>query len=246
MEAPPASAGSRGPLGGGSLAVVSGASRGFGRSVAVALAARLEPSSALLLTGRSAPALAALQAHILGSRPDLRLRSLPADLSGSQAARSIAAIAAAAREMGPPEAGGGEALGRLLLVNNAGEEDLRKAQGDGSRGSGVRCGVSASLGDVSKSFLDFTDPEEVNEYLAFNVTSALCLTASLLKAFPAQPGLCRTVARTKSGDLELRQKFLDMKERGELLDCDVSSQKLLDLLLADTFESGAHIDFYDL
>ncbi|XP_044285459.1 sepiapterin reductase [Varanus komodoensis] len=159
-----------------------------------------------------------------------------------------------------------------------------------------------SLGDVSKSFLDFTSPAVVNSYLGFNVTSALCLTASLLQAFPAQPGLVRTVvnisslcalkpfktwalycagkaardmmfrvlaveepdvrvlsyapgpldtdmqavARTQSGDQELRQAFLHMKQHGQLLDCDVSSEKLLHLLLANTFESGAHVDFYDL
>nr|XP_020650816.1 sepiapterin reductase [Pogona vitticeps] len=162
--------------------------------------------------------------------------------------------------------------------------------------------LPASLGDVSKPFVDFTSPAEVNTYLAFNVTSALCLTAAVLKAFPAQPGLCRTVvnisslcalqpfktwslyctgkaardmmfqvlaveepavrvlnyapgpldtemqevARTMSGDQSVREMFLDLKQKGQLLDCDVSAQKLLSLLLTDTFESGAHVDFYDL
>lgn len=54
------------------------------------------------------------------------------------------------------------------------------------------------------------------------------------------------VARTQSGDPSLRQMFLQMKQKGQLLDCDVSAQKLLDLLLTDAFESGAHVDFYDL
>ncbi|XP_007431552.1 sepiapterin reductase [Python bivittatus] len=161
--------------------------------------------------------------------------------------------------------------------------------------------LPGSLGDISKSFSDFTNPDEVNSYLTLNLTSALCLTASILKAFPAQPGLTRMVvnisslcalkpfkswslyctgkaardmmfrvlaaeepdvrvlnyapgpldtdmqevARTQSADLELRQMFHDMKQCGQLIDCDVSSQKLLSLLLANTFESGAHIDFYD-
>nr|XP_008120216.1 PREDICTED: sepiapterin reductase [Anolis carolinensis] len=158
-----------------------------------------------------------------------------------------------------------------------------------------------SLGDISKSFCELTDAAEVGAYLDLNVTSALCLTAGLLQAFPARPGLRRTVVnisslaalqpfkswslyctgkaardmmfrvlaqeepdvrvlsyapgpldtdmqeevRTKSRDPKLRQIFLEMKEEGKLLDCDVSARKLLDLLLADTFESGAHIDFYD-
>lgn len=67
---------------------------------------------------------------------------------------------------------------------------------------------------------------------------------------PSLPGPLDTdmqeEARTRSGNLELRKTFLHMKEHGELLDCDISSQKLLDLLLANTFESGAHVDFYDI
>ncbi|XP_048364892.1 sepiapterin reductase isoform X2 [Sphaerodactylus townsendi] len=177
--------------------------------------------------------------------------------------------------------------------------------GGGGGGGGAPAGWQkprrATLGDISKAFVDFTSPAEVNSYLNLNVTSALCLTSSILKAFPAEPGLCRVVvnisslcalkpfktwalyctgkaardmmfqvlaaeepdvrvlnyapgpldtdmqelARTKSGDPEMREQFLLMKQTGQLLDCDVSSQKLLTLLLEDTFESGAHIDFFD-
>nr|XP_028600391.1 sepiapterin reductase [Podarcis muralis] len=256
---------------GRAVGIVTGASRGFGRSLARLLAPRLAPGSALLLVARSAAALEQLEGELRAACPALRVRGLPADLATDD---GMQRVVRAARELP-----GDGPLERLLLVNNA-----------------------ASLGDVSKSFLDFTSPSEVNTYLAFNVTSALCLTSSLLKAFPAQPGLCRTVvnvsslcalkpfqtwalyctgkaardmmfrvlaaeepdirvlsyapgpldtdmqeeARTRSGNLELRKTFLHMKEHGELLDCDISSQKLLDLLLANTFESGAHVDFYDI
>ncbi|XP_035750358.1 sepiapterin reductase [Egretta garzetta] len=55
-----------------------------------------------------------------------------------------------------------------------------------------------SLGDISKSFLDLTDPEEINSYFAFNVTSALCLTSAALQAFGKQPGSSRTVVNISS------------------------------------------------
>ncbi|KFQ24701.1 Sepiapterin reductase, partial [Mesitornis unicolor] len=64
---------------------------------------------------------------------------------------------------------------RLLLVNNAG-----------------------SLGDISKSFLDLTDPDEINSYFAFNVTSALCLTSTALQAFGQRPGSSRMVVNVSS------------------------------------------------
>ncbi|XP_005061895.1 PREDICTED: sepiapterin reductase, partial [Ficedula albicollis] len=66
-------------------------------------------------------------------------------------------------------------FGRLLLVNNAG-----------------------SLGDISKSFLDFTDLQEINTYFSFNISSALCLTSTALRAFGARPGCSRTVVNISS------------------------------------------------
>ncbi|XP_061439679.1 sepiapterin reductase [Rhineura floridana] len=263
------------PGGGGlgrAVCIVTGASRGLGRSLARLLAPRLAPGSALLLVARSAGALGELEGKLRAACPALRVQGLPADLASDEGLQRVLQAGRALR-------GGAGRLQRLLLINNA-----------------------ASLGDVSKSFLDFTSPAEVNAYLAFNVTSALCLTSSILRTFPAEPGLCRMVvnisslcalkpfktwmlyctgkaardmmfqvlaaeepdvrvlsyapgpldtdmqevARTKSGDQELRENYLRMKQCGQLLDCDVSSQKLLNLLLANKFESGAHIDFYDI
>ncbi|CAM4670004.1 unnamed protein product [Lepidochelys kempii] len=57
---------------------------------------------------------------------------------------------------------------------------------------------TGSLGDISKSFVDFTSPAEVNSYFAFNVTLALCLTSSILNAFPEHSGLCKTVVNISS------------------------------------------------
>nr|XP_014346207.1 PREDICTED: sepiapterin reductase-like [Latimeria chalumnae] len=56
---------------------------------------------------------------------------------------------------------------------------------------------AASLRDISKVLVDFTRPTEVDDYLAFNVTSALCLTASVLKAFP-RPQHQQTVVNISS------------------------------------------------
>ncbi|NWV10896.1 SPRE reductase, partial [Ptilonorhynchus violaceus] len=55
-----------------------------------------------------------------------------------------------------------------------------------------------SLGDVSKSFLDLTDPDEIDAYLSLNVTSALCLTSTALQAFGKRPGCSRTVVNVSS------------------------------------------------
>ncbi|XP_069832409.1 sepiapterin reductase-like [Dendropsophus ebraccatus] len=76
----------------------------------------------------------------------------------------------AAEEMG--EERGAETL---IIINNAG-----------------------SLGDISKEFCDLTDMGEVSRYLCLNVSSALCLTSSLLRSFPGRPGLQRLVVNVSS------------------------------------------------
>lgn len=57
---------------------------------------------------------------------------------------------------------------------------------------------AASLGDVSRYARNFTDVNEVNEYLSMNVSSALCLTAGVLQLFPADLGLHRCVVNVSS------------------------------------------------
>nr|XP_057927750.1 sepiapterin reductase b [Doryrhamphus excisus] len=59
----------------------------------------------------------------------------------------------------------GNEIDHVLLVNNA-----------------------ASLGDISP-FESFTDLDQVNAYLALNVSSTLVLTAGVLQAFPPRSGL---------------------------------------------------------
>lgn len=51
---------------------------------------------------------------------------------------------------------------------------------------------------MSKGLVDLGDPVEVNNYWALNLTSMLCLTSSILKAFPDSPGLIRTVVNISS------------------------------------------------
>ncbi|KAF4789319.1 Sepiapterin reductase [Turdus rufiventris] len=163
----------------GTACVVTGASRGFGRSLARLLAPQLGPGSVLLLLARSADALDELATELragatgrdtgsgTGSGPELRVQCVPADLGCEQGLRRASA---ALRELLQDSS-----FGRLLLINNAG-----------------------SLGDISKSFLDLSDLQEINTYFSFNISSALCLTSTALRAFGARPGCSRTVVNISS------------------------------------------------
>lgn len=98
------------------VCVLTGASRGFGRSLARLLAPRLGEGSVLLLLARSAAPLAELAAELRGGGggggTGLRVEYVAADLGCEQGLRRAAAALREVLPAAPP--------GRLLLVNNAG------------------------------------------------------------------------------------------------------------------------------
>uniref|UniRef100_A0A8C6WMJ9 Sepiapterin reductase n=1 Tax=Neogobius melanostomus TaxID=47308 RepID=A0A8C6WMJ9_9GOBI len=48
------------------------------------------------------------------------------------------------------------------------------------------------------------------------------------------------------GDALLRKSFNEMFTQGQLLSCEESCNKLMKLLMEDSYTSGAHVDFYDI
>ncbi|XP_006863050.1 PREDICTED: sepiapterin reductase [Chrysochloris asiatica] len=130
-----------------------------------------------------APLLSPGSVMVISARNDEALQQLEAELDSRRPGLRILRVSAdlgteaglqhlldAVRELPKPEG-----LQRLLLINNAG-----------------------TLGDVSKGFVDLCDPAEMSNYWALNLTSMLCLTSSILKAFPESPGLRRTVVNISS------------------------------------------------
>ncbi|XP_067249516.1 sepiapterin reductase b [Chanodichthys erythropterus] len=258
---------------GRALCIITGASKGYGRTLAFQLSCLLKPGSVLLLVARTTDQLTEVKEDIVtlyGGQNKLDVRCVQADLEKTE---GVEKTLQAAKETSSSE------MEHLLLINNA-----------------------ASLGDVSRFAQTFTDPAEVNRYLSLNVSAALSLTAGVLQAFPRRLGLRRTVvnisslcalkpfpswvlyctgkaardmmfrvlaeeepdvrvlsyapgpldtdmqlqARRFSGDLTLRRSFCSMCSEGQLLSCRESGAKLMKLLLDDDFPSGAHLDFYEL
>lgn len=66
---------------------------------------------------------------------------------------------------------------------------------------------------------------------------------------PCSPGPLDTdmfsAAKANTADPTIRKSFCDLSSQGQVLTCDESSSKLMKLLVEDTYESGAHVDFYD-
>ncbi|XP_048477207.1 sepiapterin reductase-like [Rhincodon typus] len=102
---------------GRTLCLITGASRGLGWSLAVALAPRLKPGSHLVLVARSGESLRQLEARLLEGSPgragQLRLSRVEADLSGEEGLQRVLNAADCSRAPDPD---------RLLLINNAGED----------------------------------------------------------------------------------------------------------------------------
>ncbi|XP_062844656.1 sepiapterin reductase a [Trichomycterus rosablanca] len=258
---------------GTALCIITGASKGFGRSLAREIAHLVKPGSVLLLVARSSEKLLELKEELTSSEAGnvgLTVRCVSADL-GQKA--EVESVVKAAREI--PSSN----IDHLLLFNNA-----------------------ASLGDVSRYARSFTDMDEVDSYLSLNVSSALCLTAGILQAFPARDGLHRRAvnisslcvvkpfpswvlycsgkaardmmfqvlakeepdlrvlnyapgpldtdmhlhARSNTADESMKKIFVDMHSEGRLLTCEESVGKLIKVLLEDGYQSGAHVDFYDV
>lgn len=97
---------------GRAVCVVTGASRGFGRVLALLLAPLLSPGSVLVLNARNDEALRQLEAELGAGRPGPRVVRVPADL-GAEA--GLQRLVDAVRELPRPEG-----LQRVLLINNAG------------------------------------------------------------------------------------------------------------------------------
>ncbi|KAM8829105.1 sepiapterin reductase a [Spinachia spinachia] len=154
---------------GRALCVITGASRGFGRAMASEMSRFVRPGSALVLAARSVDELQALRAELALSEAGRAGLEVQCVVADLSAPGGLENVVAASK------AAFSEDMDHVLLVNNAG-----------------------SLGDVSRYAKSFTDMAEVDSYLSLNVSSSLCLTASVLQAFPQRPGQRRTVINITS------------------------------------------------
>lgn len=257
---------------GQTLCIITGASRGFGRTIARDVSRLAKARSVLILVARSGETLRSLQEELAESeagRAGLVVQCVVADLALMEGVDNVVKTSKEAFT---------DDIDHVILINNAG-----------------------SLGDVSQYSKGFTNMAEVDSYLSFNVSSTLSLTANVLQTFPQRPGLRRTVvnitslcalqpfpswvlyctgkaardmmfrvlakeepdlrvlsfspgpldtdmqalARSRTADPGLRKSFSDMFAQGQLLTCEASCAKLMKLLLEDKYSSGAHIDVFD-
>ncbi|XP_055486978.1 sepiapterin reductase-like [Leucoraja erinacea] len=254
---------------GTSLCIVTGASRGLGRSLALDLSASLQPGSQLVVAARGGEALRELQDGAAGSGVDVC--PVQADLSGDAGLREVVrAVQRQQQQHGAPD--------RLLIINNAGTlGDISKHMVDFTQPGEVTsymdlnfmsptCLTAALLQafprreNFQRTVVNISSLCALQPFKSWSVYCAgkaardmmfRCLAAEEpdVRVLNYAPGpldnSMHEQARRETGDPELRQMFVDMHRQGQLLSCQESARKLLEILAKDEFESGAHIDYFD-
>jgi sepiapterin reductase len=63
---------------------------------------------------------------------------------------------------------------------------------------------------------------------------------------PLDTNMQKEIRENEQVDKETREFFKTMKDNNQLVDPNVSADKLSRLIISGSFESGSHVDFYEL
>jgi len=256
-------------LGVRSFVLITGASRGFGRALAVELGKVVGTGSTLLLLARNKEQLEETKAMAREVRPGLAVEVQPMDLStADKEAFEKAILAHRGSSDHPYEV--------AIVIHNAG-----------------------TLGQDGRKITDMTNMEEMQDYYRLNLFHVICLNSVFTNCFPksrmsyinissilalqplttwanycggkaARDAVFRVLAVEQPqavvlnyapgpldtpmiedllGDVNthqvVRTMFEDLKRTRSLLNPSDSAQKLVALLRKRNFKSGDHVDYYD-
>lgn len=138
--------------------LVTGASRGIGRTMAIECAAKMATGSVIVLIARSSAGLEETKAQILAKNPtNVTVFLLTLDLSRPTAEQIASIFDATLEERNLDE------FKLAMIVHNAG-----------------------SVGDVTQYAKDICDMDLWHDYFTFNVFSVIALTTEFLKRFNPQ------------------------------------------------------------
>ncbi|KAJ7382836.1 hypothetical protein OS493_032472 [Desmophyllum pertusum] len=251
--------------------LITGASRGLGRSVAVALAREFSESGIeghFVLVSRSEDGLEETRNRIIKVCATAKVHIIIANLG--EISTLDETIKTAFSKVEPSK------VTHALLVNNAG-----------------------SLGDISKCMRDVSqDATSLQDYFNLNITSPMFLASKFLQSFnnasctvvnvssllavqsfayfslyctgkAARDMMCQVLAKeepnvrvlnyapgplltdmyeeilTTCGNQEMVEMFNTSKEQNKALSPDESAGKLMQILKENTFTSGSHVDYFD-
>lgn len=249
--------------------LVTGASKGLGRTIAVQFCREAKQDSVFLLLARNKDVLEETKRQMLEKNNSINIIIKVIDLSqpNSDHYRKILMDSLQYVKMSPGN------FDHSILVHNAG-----------------------SLGDISKNGQTLSDVQELRNYFDLNLNSVIILTSAYLQLFlknrviinisslaalkpfkgwhlyctgkSARDSYFRVLAEDdktisvlsyapgplntdmmdeilENGSKEQQEWVLKSRNDGGFVSCDATVIKLMDIIGKGSFKSGDHIDFYD-
>ena len=136
--------------------VITGASKGFGKCMAVKYAPLLPPESVMLLMARSIDGLQKTKRIIGEKAPDIRVRTFPVDLGKIDKTAVVEMLTQTFTEFDIDA----DSFEQAIIIHNA-----------------------ASLGDVTRNMAEHNDVSELQQFWQLNLTSMLVLNSVFLDYF---------------------------------------------------------------
>ena len=256
-----------------SFVLITGASRGLGRTIAIEFSKKVAPGSVFLLVARTADALEETKAAVLAVSPSVEVITKSVDLTKPDRQAYLDLITSAVTANGRSASD----FDHAVLVHNAG-----------------------SLGNLALKVSQFEDEKEIESYYSFNLFSMIVLNTQFLRVFndeskkrsviqisslgavqpfktwgyycsgkAARDMIMRSLAledpsinvlnyapgpfesaiyeeATKNtGDEETRKIFNATRDEGKILTPEQTTKKLV-RILGEKKYAGEHIDFYDV
>ncbi|CAG5134112.1 unnamed protein product [Candidula unifasciata] len=256
-----------------SVCVVTGPTRGLGRSIAYQLSKKLPDGSLFILLSKNKALLDEIAGLIITHRDEIRVVTSVFDQGSSDQGQFDNVFQDCLVKAGAHV----NEFEQAILVNNAGTLELLELSRDLDNVNAVNVFFSTNITGcvvLTAKFLQVFSATAMKARVIINISSLAavspmkswllyCMAKSsrdmMMKVIGEEEDNIRTlnyapgplatdmsvIASTETKDPSLRAWFEDQVKNKTLVECDQSVEKLITVLEKNSFANGAHIDYYD-